>query len=40
LLALRATQGIYHFDLVPNAAAVKELGEGAVMVVTEDVVDL
>ncbi|KAJ7916388.1 P-loop containing nucleoside triphosphate hydrolase protein [Mycena leptocephala] len=37
---LAATQGIYHLDLVPNAAAAKELGEGAVMVVTEDLVDL
>jgi ABC-type proline/glycine betaine transport system ATPase subunit len=37
---LAATQGIYHPDLVPNGAAVKELGEGTVMVVTEDLVDL
>ncbi|KAF7339144.1 hypothetical protein MVEN_01991300 [Mycena venus] len=37
---LAATQGIYHPDLVPNGAAVKELGEGKVMVVTEDLVDL
>ncbi|KAJ7710388.1 P-loop containing nucleoside triphosphate hydrolase protein [Mycena rosella] len=37
---LAATQGIYHPDLVPNGAAVKELGEGTVVVVTEDLVDL
>ncbi|KAJ7924025.1 P-loop containing nucleoside triphosphate hydrolase protein [Mycena leptocephala] len=37
---LAATQGIYHPDLVPNGAAVRELGEGTVMVVTEDLVDL
>ncbi|KAJ6617219.1 P-loop containing nucleoside triphosphate hydrolase protein [Mycena sp. CBHHK59/15] len=37
---LAATQGIYRPDLVPNGAAVKELGEGTVMVVTEDLVDL
>ncbi|KAJ7880551.1 ABC transporter type 1, transmembrane domain-containing protein [Mycena olivaceomarginata] len=30
---LAATQGIYHPDLVPTGAAVKELGEGKVMVV-------
>lgn len=37
---LAATQGIYHPDLVPTGAAVKELGEGKVMVVAEDLVDL
>ncbi|KAJ7499983.1 hypothetical protein FB451DRAFT_1162383 [Mycena latifolia] len=34
---LAATQGIYHPDLVPTGAAVKELSDGTVMVVTEDV---
>ncbi|KAJ7226231.1 hypothetical protein C8J57DRAFT_1535398 [Mycena rebaudengoi] len=37
---LAATQGIYHSDLVPNGAAVNELSEGTIMVVTEDLVDL
>ncbi|KAJ7448600.1 P-loop containing nucleoside triphosphate hydrolase protein [Mycena galericulata] len=37
---LAATQGIYHPDLIPNGVAVKELGEGTVMVVAEDLVDL
>ncbi|KAF8195279.1 P-loop containing nucleoside triphosphate hydrolase protein [Mycena galopus ATCC 62051] len=37
---LAATQGIYHPDLVPNGSAVKELSEGTVMVVTENLVDL
>ncbi|KAJ7036384.1 P-loop containing nucleoside triphosphate hydrolase protein [Mycena alexandri] len=35
---LAATQGIYHPDFVPNGEAVKELGDGTVMVVTEDLV--
>ncbi|KAJ7676688.1 P-loop containing nucleoside triphosphate hydrolase protein [Mycena polygramma] len=37
---LAATQGIYHPDLVPKDAAVKEMGDGTVVVVTEDLVDL
>ncbi|KAF7338983.1 hypothetical protein MVEN_01974500 [Mycena venus] len=37
---LAATQGIYHPDLVPNGAAVKELSDGTVMVVTEDLIDV
>ncbi|KAJ7747845.1 P-loop containing nucleoside triphosphate hydrolase protein [Mycena metata] len=37
---LAATQGIYHPDLVPKDAAVKELSDGTVMVVTEDLVDV
>ncbi|KAJ7751884.1 P-loop containing nucleoside triphosphate hydrolase protein [Mycena maculata] len=37
---LAATQGLYHPDLVPNGAAVKELSDGTVMVVTEDLVDV
>ncbi|KAJ7079446.1 P-loop containing nucleoside triphosphate hydrolase protein [Mycena belliarum] len=37
---LAATQGIYHPDLVPKGAAVKELSDGTVMVVTDDLVDL
>ncbi|KAJ6486605.1 multidrug resistance-associated protein 1-like protein [Mycena vulgaris] len=37
---LAATQGIYHPDFVPNGAAVKELSDGTVMVVTEDLVDV
>ncbi|KAF7334709.1 hypothetical protein MVEN_02301600 [Mycena venus] len=36
---LAATQGIYHPDLVPNGAAVKELSDGTV-VVTEDLIDV
>ncbi|KAJ7110721.1 P-loop containing nucleoside triphosphate hydrolase protein [Mycena crocata] len=37
---LAATQGIYHPDLVPKGAAVKELSDGTVMVVTEDLIDV
>ncbi|KAJ7753658.1 P-loop containing nucleoside triphosphate hydrolase protein, partial [Mycena maculata] len=37
---LAATQGIYHPDFVPNGAAVKELNDGTIMVVTEDLVDV
>ncbi|KAJ6550467.1 P-loop containing nucleoside triphosphate hydrolase protein [Mycena vulgaris] len=37
---LAATQGIYHLDFVPNGAAVKELTDGTVMVVTEDLIDV
>ncbi|KAJ7149444.1 P-loop containing nucleoside triphosphate hydrolase protein [Mycena crocata] len=37
---LAATQGIYHRDLVPNGAAVKEFSDGMVMAVTEDLVDV
>ncbi|KAJ6486599.1 P-loop containing nucleoside triphosphate hydrolase protein [Mycena vulgaris] len=37
---LAATQGIYHPDFVPEGAAVKELSDGTVMVVTEDLVDV
>ncbi|KAJ7138597.1 P-loop containing nucleoside triphosphate hydrolase protein [Mycena filopes] len=37
---LAATQGIYHPDFVPQGAAVKDLGDGTVMVVTEDLVDV
>jgi hypothetical protein len=37
---LAATQGIYHPDLVPKDLAVKELTDGTVMVVTEDLVDI
>ncbi|KAJ7734086.1 P-loop containing nucleoside triphosphate hydrolase protein [Mycena metata] len=37
---LAATQGIYHPDFVPSGAAVKELGDGKVMVVTEDLVGI
>ncbi|KAJ7164516.1 P-loop containing nucleoside triphosphate hydrolase protein [Mycena filopes] len=37
---LAATQGIYHPDLVPKDAAVKELSDGTVMVVTEDLIDV
>ncbi|KAJ7031461.1 P-loop containing nucleoside triphosphate hydrolase protein [Mycena alexandri] len=37
---LAATQGIYHPDLVPNDATVKELSDGTVMVVTEDLIDV
>ncbi|KAJ7720516.1 hypothetical protein B0H16DRAFT_1896820 [Mycena metata] len=37
---LAATQGIYHPDLVPKDAAVKELSDGTVMVVTDDLVDV
>jgi hypothetical protein len=36
---LAATQGIYHPDLVPKGAAVKELSDGTVMV-AEDLVDV
>ncbi|KAJ7216700.1 P-loop containing nucleoside triphosphate hydrolase protein [Mycena rebaudengoi] len=36
---LAATQGIYHPDLVPSGPAVKELSDGTVMVVTENLVD-
>ncbi|KAJ7854654.1 hypothetical protein B0H13DRAFT_2358376 [Mycena leptocephala] len=35
---LAATQGIYHPDLVPKDLAVKELTDGTVMVVTEDLI--
>ena len=35
---LAATQGIYHPDLVPDGTAVKDLGDGTV-VVTADLVD-
>ncbi|KAJ7139196.1 P-loop containing nucleoside triphosphate hydrolase protein [Mycena epipterygia] len=37
---LAATQGIYHPDFVPKGAAVKELSDGTVMIVTEDLVDV
>jgi hypothetical protein len=37
---LAATQGIYHPDLVPNGAAVQELSDGTVMVVTENLIDV
>ncbi|KAJ6524323.1 P-loop containing nucleoside triphosphate hydrolase protein [Mycena capillaripes] len=37
---LAATQGIYHPDLVPKDAAVKELSDGTVMVVAEDLIDV
>jgi len=37
---LAATQGIYHPDLVPNGAAVKQLNDGTVMVITEDLIDV
>ncbi|KAJ7489763.1 P-loop containing nucleoside triphosphate hydrolase protein [Mycena galericulata] len=37
---LAATQGIYHPDFVPSGSAVKELSDGTVMVVTEDLVDI
>ncbi|KAJ7737650.1 P-loop containing nucleoside triphosphate hydrolase protein [Mycena olivaceomarginata] len=37
---LAATQGIYHPDTVPNGAAVQQLGDGTVMVVTEDLIDV
>ncbi|KAJ6522258.1 P-loop containing nucleoside triphosphate hydrolase protein [Mycena capillaripes] len=37
---LAATQGIYHLDLVPNGAVIKELTDGTVMVVTEDLIDV
>ncbi|KAF7360011.1 hypothetical protein MVEN_00728700 [Mycena venus] len=37
---LAATQGIYHPDLVPSGSAVKELSDGTVMVITEDLVDV
>ncbi|KAJ7465565.1 P-loop containing nucleoside triphosphate hydrolase protein [Mycena latifolia] len=37
---LAATQGIYHPDLVPNGAAVKELSDGTVVVVTDDLIDV
>ncbi|KAJ7827386.1 P-loop containing nucleoside triphosphate hydrolase protein [Mycena leptocephala] len=37
---LAATQGIYHPDLVPKDVAVKELSDGTVMVVTEDLIDV
>ncbi|KAK7017726.1 P-loop containing nucleoside triphosphate hydrolase protein [Favolaschia claudopus] len=36
---LAATQGIYHPDLVPKGAAVKEMGDGTV-IVAEDLVDV
>ncbi|KAJ6527171.1 P-loop containing nucleoside triphosphate hydrolase protein [Mycena capillaripes] len=37
---LAASQGIYHPDLVPKGAAVKELSDGTVMVFTEDLIDV
>jgi hypothetical protein len=37
---LAATQGIYHPDFVPKGAAVKELSDGTMMVVTENLIDL
>ncbi|KAJ7031487.1 P-loop containing nucleoside triphosphate hydrolase protein, partial [Mycena alexandri] len=37
---LAATQGIYHPDFVPNDAAVKELSNGTVLVVTDNLVDI
>ncbi|KAJ7827389.1 P-loop containing nucleoside triphosphate hydrolase protein [Mycena leptocephala] len=37
---LAATQGIYHPDLVPKDVAVKELSDGTLMVVTEDLIDV
>ncbi|KAJ7454282.1 P-loop containing nucleoside triphosphate hydrolase protein [Mycena galericulata] len=37
---LAATQGIYHPDFVPDGSAIKELSDGTVMVVTEDLVDI
>ncbi|KAF7364178.1 hypothetical protein MSAN_01077100 [Mycena sanguinolenta] len=37
---LAATQGIYHPDTVPTGAAVKELGDGMAMVVTEDLIEV
>ncbi|KAJ7505071.1 P-loop containing nucleoside triphosphate hydrolase protein [Mycena galericulata] len=37
---LAATQGIYHPDYVPSGSAVKELSDGTVMLVTEDLVDI
>ncbi|KAJ7747834.1 P-loop containing nucleoside triphosphate hydrolase protein [Mycena metata] len=37
---LAATQGIYHPDFVPEDAAVKELSNGTVLVVTDDLVNL
>ncbi|KAJ7164505.1 P-loop containing nucleoside triphosphate hydrolase protein [Mycena filopes] len=37
---LAATQGIYHPDLAPKDAAVKELSDGTVVVVTEDLIDV
>jgi len=37
---LAATQGIYHPDFVPKGAAIKELSDGTVMVVTEDLVEV
>jgi hypothetical protein len=36
---LAATQGIYHPDLVPKGAAVKELGDGTV-ILTEDLIEV
>ncbi|KAF8205875.1 hypothetical protein K438DRAFT_1963648 [Mycena galopus ATCC 62051] len=36
---LAATQGIYHPDLVPKGTAVKDLGDGTV-IVTEDLIDV
>ncbi|KAJ7364754.1 P-loop containing nucleoside triphosphate hydrolase protein [Mycena albidolilacea] len=36
---LAATQGIYHPDLVPKGAAVKELGDGTV-ILAEDLIDV
>ncbi|KAJ6476003.1 P-loop containing nucleoside triphosphate hydrolase protein [Mycena vitilis] len=37
---LAAAQGIYHPDLVPKDAAIKEMGDGTVVVVTEDLVEV
>ncbi|KAJ7759637.1 P-loop containing nucleoside triphosphate hydrolase protein [Mycena metata] len=37
---LAATQGIYHPDLVPKEVTVKELSDGTVMVVTEDLINV
>ncbi|KAJ7359935.1 P-loop containing nucleoside triphosphate hydrolase protein [Mycena albidolilacea] len=37
---LAATQGIYHPDTVPNGATIQQLGDGTVMVVTEDLIDV
>ncbi|KAJ7186396.1 P-loop containing nucleoside triphosphate hydrolase protein [Mycena filopes] len=37
---LAATQGIYHPDHIPTNAAVKELGDGTVLVVTDDLIDV
>ncbi|KAF8191031.1 P-loop containing nucleoside triphosphate hydrolase protein, partial [Mycena galopus ATCC 62051] len=36
---LAATQGIYHPDLIPKGAAVKEFGDGTV-IVTEDLINI